>query len=340
MPTSLLLFPSSALAAPPPRPRPTLALVPRREPQLEALVAQAKAYASTETRASATRRAYSTDFRSFESWCAAQGLSAMPAAPATVSVYLAALAGEGKRPSTIARALAGIANEHRHQGCTWVRGPSVIGEVMRGIRRRHGTAPAQKAPLSDDDMGLMVAMLGDELADLRDRALLTMGWMGAFRRSELVALTVDDVRPAREGLVVRVRRSKADQEGRGAEKGIPHASRSDLCAVRALAAWLDAAEITSGPIFRAVGSGGRVRSGALSDRSVARIVQKVAAAAGLDPATLGGHSLRAGFATTAARKGKSLDAIMRQTLHKSERVARTYVRHAGMFDDNAAVGIV
>ncbi len=338
MPTSLLLFPCSALEAPPPRPRPTLALVPREK--LEALVARANAYASTETRASATRKAYSTDFRSFATWCLAQGLTPMPATPATVSVYLAALAADGKRPSTIARALAGIADEHRHQGCTWVRGPSVIGEVMRGIRRRHGTAPAQKAPLSDDDMAALVAKLGDDLVGLRDRALLTMGWMGAFRRSELVALTVEDVRPASEGLVVRLRRSKGDQEGRGEEKGIPHATRPGLCAVRALAAWLEAAGITSGSIFRAVGSDGRVRPDALSDRSVARIVQKVAAAAGLDPATLGAHSLRAGFATTAARKGKSLDAIMRQTLHKSERVARSYVRHGGMFDDNAAVGLV
>jgi len=336
MPTSLLLFPSSALEAPPPRP--TLAPVLRT--QLESLVACANAYATTETRASATQKAYSTDFRSFETWCEAQGLTSMPATPATVSVYLAALAGEGKRPSTIARALAGIADEHRHRGCAWVRGPSVIGDVMRGIRRRHGTAPDQKAPLSDDDMKAMVAILGEDLAGLRDRAILTMGWMGAFRRSELVALTVEDVAPAGEGLVVQVRRSKGDQEGRGAKKGIPYAARSGLCAVRALAAWLEAAGITSGPIFRAVGSDGRVRPDALSDRSVARIVQKVAAAAGLDPATVGAHSLRAGFATTAAKKGKSLDAIMRQTLHKSERVARSYVRHAGMFDDNAAVGIV
>ena len=109
--------------------------------------------------------------------------------------------------------------------------------------------------------------------------------------------------------------------------------------MRALAAWLEAAGITSGPIFRAVGADGRVRPDAVSDRSVARIVQKVAAA-GLDPATVAAHSLRAGFATTAAKKGKSLNAIMRQTLHKSERVARSYVRHAGMFDDNAAVGLV
>lgn len=339
MPTSLLLFPLSVLAVP----SACGALVPvtREVKTLEALVARANTYASTETRASATRKAYASDFRSFAAWCQTQGLLSMPATPATVSVYLAALAGEdGKRPSTIARALAGIADEHRRQGCSWASGPSVIDQVMRGIRRRHGTTPVQKAPLSDDDMGAMVATLGTDLAGLRDRALLTMGWMGAFRRSELVALTAADVCPAAEGLVVRLKRAKGDQEGRGAEKGIPYATRPDLCAVRALRAWLAAANITSGPLFRAVGSDGRVRACALHDRSVARIVQKVAAAAGLNATTLGGHSLRAGFATTAARKGKSLDAIMRQTLHKSERVARSYLRHGGMFDDNAAVGLV
>ena len=151
----------------------------------------------------------------------------------------------------------------------------------------------------------MVAVLGEDLAGLRDRAILTMGWMGAFRRSELVALTVEDVEPAGEGLVVQVRRSKGDQEGRGAKKVIPYAARPSLCAVRALAAWLEAAGITSGPLFRAVGSDGRVRPDALSDRSVARIVQKVAAAAGLDPATVGAHSLRDPSATPgcAARAG-------------------------------------
>lgn len=109
--------------------------------------------------------------------------------------------------------------------------------------------------------------------------------------------------------------------------------------VRALAAWLEAAHVDSGPIFRGIDQLGRVATAALSDRSVARIVQRVAKAAGLDPTTVAGHSLRAGFATTAAKKGKSLDAIMRQTLHKGEHVARGYIRHAKLFDDNAAVGI-
>jgi len=334
MPTSLLLFPSYALEAPPPRP--TLAPVPRV--QLEALVARANAYASTETRAGATQKAYATDFRSFETWCKAQGLTSMPATPATVSVYLAALAAKGKRPSTIARALAGIADEHRHRGCAWVRGPSVIADVMRGFRRRHGTAPEQKAPLSDDDMEAMVAVLArTSPASAIARSSRWDGWGRSAAPSSSRSRWTTWRPPARASWSRC--RSKGDQEGRGAKKGIPYAARPGLCAVRALAAWLEAAGITSGPIFRAVGADGRVRPDAVSDRSVARIVQKVAAA-GLDPATVAAHSLRAGFATTAAKKGKSLNAIMRQTLHKSERVARSYVRHAGMFDDNAAVGLV
>ena len=191
----------------------------------------------------------------------------------------------------------------------------------------------------DQELAALLATLDDGLRGLRDRALLTMGWFGAFRRSELVALDIADVTKEREGLVVAVRRSKRDQEGRGAEKGIPYASNPALCPVRALAAWLEAGRVESGPIFRGVDQVGRVATEALSDRSVARIVQRAAEAAGLDPTTVAGHSLRSGFATTAAKKGKSLDAIMRQTLHKSEQVARGYIRHAKLFDDNAAVGL-
>jgi integrase len=338
MATSLLLFAPSALAVSPPKREPTPASLAKLT--LEDLVARANAYATTETRARSTRKAYLTDFRSFEGWCQEHGLVSLPATPATVAVYLAALAGEGRRPSTLERALAGIAYAHRVRGCAWPKSAPAIANVMAGIRRRHGTAPAQKAPLNDTDIEAMVAVLGEDRVGRRDRALLTLGWMGAFRRSELVALRVEDVTRTREGLVLHVRRSKGDQEGRGAEKGVPYASESAVCAVLALEAWLEASGIVSGALFRAVDRYGRVHPDALNDRSVARIVQRVAAQAGLDPATVAGHSLRAGFATTAARKGKSLDAIMRQTLHRSERVARSYIRMGGVFEDNAAAGLL
>lgn len=306
---------------------------------LASLVERAKEYAA-DARATSTRKAYGADFRVFEQWCTAQGLVAMPAAPAAVAVYLTHLAESGRKVATIERALTGIVHAHRSRGVDWPRAHPAIANVMAGIRRHVGTAPAQKAPVVDELLAEMLATLDEDLRGLRDRALLTLGWSGAFRRSELVALTVADIARSSEGLIVTVRRSKGDQEGRGAEKGIPYASRATLCAVRSLDAWLGAASITEGPLFRCINRHGRVHAETLSDRSVARIVQRTAERAGLDPATVGGHSLRAGFATTAAKRGKSLDAIMRQTLHKSERVARSYIRHAKLFDDNAAVGLL
>ena len=305
---------------------------------LELLVERAREYAA-DSRASSTRKAYLTDFAQFEAWCTRQELKASPATPAAVAVYLAALADRGQKASTIERALAGIAWAERARGYVWPKGHPAITSVMTGIRRRHGTAPSQKAPVVDLELAAMIATLGEGLAGLRDRALLTMGWFGAFRRSELVALDVADIAHVREGFVVTLRRSKGDQEARGAEKGIPYASNTELCPVRALAAWLAASAITEGSIFRGVDRHSRLSPVALSDRSVALIVQRAAKSAGLDAKSVGGHSLRAGFATTAAKKGKSLDAIMRQTLHKSEKVARGYIRHGKLFDDNAAVGL-
>jgi site-specific recombinase XerD len=306
---------------------------------LASLVERAKEYAA-DARASSTRKAYESDFRAFEQWCAAQGLVTMPASPAAVAVYLTHLADSGRKVATIERALTGIVHAHRSSGVEWPRAHPAIATVMAGIRRRLGTAPTQKSPVIDELLAAMLATLDANLRGLRDRALLTLGWSGAFRRSELVALTVGDIARSSEGLIVTVRRSKSDQEGRGTEKGIPYASRAALCPVRSLDAWLVAAAITEGPLFRYIDRHGRVHAEALSDRSVARIVQRTAERTGLDPATVGGHSLRAGFATTAAKRGKSLDAIMRQTLHKSERVARSYIRHAQLFDDNAAVGLL
>jgi site-specific recombinase XerD len=317
--------------------RTDLILATSAQPLAE-LVERAQAY-TVDARASSTRRAYLSDFSTFEAWCARQGLPSAPTTAAAVAVYLASLADFGRKASTIERALAGIAWAQRSRGFAWQKAHPAISAVMSGIRRKHGTAPTQKAPVVDQELALLVGTLGNDLRGLRDRALLTIGWFGAFRRSELVALTVDDVKQEREGLVVAVRRSKGDQEGRGAEKGIPYASNPAVCPVRALGAWLEAAGVTEGPIFRGVNRHGRVAGKGLSDRTVARIVQGAAQRGGLDPKEFGGHSLRAGFATTAAKKGKSLDAIMRQTLHKSEQVARGYIRHAKLFDDNAAVGL-
>ncbi|MBA3843785.1 MAG: site-specific integrase [Actinobacteria bacterium] len=305
---------------------------------LAELVDRANAY-RVDVRAPATRRAYASDFAAFKAWCEARGLAPLPATHATVAVYLAALADQGRRPSSLYRALSGIAHAQRRAGHDWRRSHPAVVEVMAGIKRKHGTQPEQKAPVEDAELARLVGGLGDGLAAHRDRAVLMVGWWGAFRRSALVALTVADVQRTREGMIVTLRRSKTDQEGKGALTGIPFAMDASLCAVRALDQWLAAAGITEGPLFRGIDRHGRLSPHALSDRTVALIVQRAAVGAGLDPSRLAGHSLRAGFATTAARAGRSLDAIMRQTHHKCPKVARGYVRLAEVFHGNAAVGL-
>jgi site-specific recombinase XerD len=175
---------------------------------IEQLVEGARRYIA-KGKAKSTRRAYRSSFAGFDGWCTSRGLVSCPAAPATIALYLAALADAGAAVSTIERTLAGIAHEHRSRNHVWQRGEPAIRETMAGIRRKLGTSPAsKKAPVGDGEL----ATLGEDLAGLRDRALLTLGWSSACRRSELVALDVADVEEQREGLLVHVRRSKRDQE--------------------------------------------------------------------------------------------------------------------------------
>jgi integrase len=307
--------------------------------ELESLVESARGYAA-ESLAANTRAAYEADWKTFAAWCALNGLACRPAPPAVVATYLAHLADQGRRVSTIERALAGIAHAHRSAGYTFARSDLPIPDVLAGIRRRLGVAPSKKKPLDDHDLRALVGTLGVDLIGLRDRALLTLGWFTAGRRSEIVGLRVEDVAFVREGIRLTLRRSKTDQEGRGIEKGVPYAGDPAACPVRALRAWLDAARLEKGPIFCAVLGKGEIAERALHAQEVARIVKRGAERVGLDPESFGGHSLRAGFITTAARKGKSLDAIMRQSGHRSERVARGYIQHATLFDDNAAAGLL
>ncbi len=163
-----------------------------------------------------------------------------------------------------------------------------------------------------------------------------MGFAAALRRSELVGLDVGDVAFTREGLVISLRRSKTDQEGQGRKIGIPAGMHPATCPVKALRAWLGAAGLEDGPVFRPLTRGGAVRTGRLSDKAVARIVKRTAQAAGLDPNEYAGHSLRAGLATSAAAAGVSERAIMQQTGHKSIAVARRYIREGSLFRENAA----
>jgi site-specific recombinase XerD len=301
------------------------------------LVERARDYAAA-ARAENTRRAYRSDWRAFASWCQAQGLEALPAAPETVALYLTDRATASK-VSTITRALAAIAEGHRAAGLASPRGSGPVKAVLSGIRRTKGSAPAQKAPISTGGLRAMLAGLPEGLLGLRDRALLLVGFAGAFRRSELVGLAVEDVAQVEDGLEVTLRRSKTDQEAQGRKVGLPFGSSPASCPVRAFRAWVEAAGISTGPAFRSVDRHGRLGE-SLSPAAVALVVKRSASLVGLEAEDLAGHSLRAGLATAAAKAGKSERAIMAQTGHKSAAMVRRYIRDASLFSENAAAGLL
>jgi integrase len=319
----------------------TLAIV---RPTIEALASlapladAARAFAAA-ARADRTRDAYRLQWSTFETWCSAHGLASMPAAPESVALYLTARANEGRKVATLALALAAISQAHQLAGHTSPRSAPVVREAFKGIRRTLGSAPSQKAPILAGQLRAMVSGLTDTVSGKRDRALLLVGFAGAFRRSELVGLTVADLAFSSEGLTITLRHSKTDQEGQGRKVGIPYGSTMAACPVRSLRAWLELTGIADGEVFRSVDRHGNV-GGALSDRDVARIVKRTATAVGMDSAVVAGHSLRAGLATTAAKAGKAAHTIMKQTGHKSVAMVQRYVRDAELFSDNAAAGLL
>lgn len=310
-------------------------LIPQPAAPLAVPMEAARRYAA-QSRAESTARAYRSDWQHFTTWCGGTHAASLPAEPATVAAYVAALADGGKKPATIARRLAAISQAHQLAGHDSPSRTEVVRSVLKGIRRAHGTAQRQVAPATTPIVKAMVEQLPATLAGKRDRALLLLGFAGAFRRSELVSGRVDDVAFTADGLIFTLRRSKTDQEGQGLKKGIPYGANVATCPVRALRAWLDAAGISSGPIFRAVDRWGRLAEKPLTDRSVADIIKRAAAAAGHDARAFSGHSLRAGLATSAAAAGVGERSIMQQTGHKSERMVRKYIRDGALFRDNAA----
>jgi site-specific recombinase XerD len=313
----------------------TTDLIPLPAAPLAVPMDAARRYAA-QSRADSTARAYRSDWRDFATWCEGVHTAPLPAQPATVAAYVAALAEQGKKPATIARRLAAISQAHQLAGHDSPSRTEAVRSVMKGIRRAHGTAQRQVAPATTPIVKAMVDSLPATLAGKRDQALTLLGFAGAFRRSELVSARVDDVAFTADGLVFTLRRSKTDQEGQGTRKGIPYGTNPSTCPVRALRAWLDAAGITDGPLFRGVDRWGTVAPRALSDRAVADIIKRAAAAAGHDAATFSGHSLRAGLATSAAAAGVAERSIMQQTGHKSERMVRRYIRDGALFRENAA----
>lgn len=300
---------------------------------LAGLAAQAAGYA-TASKAPNTRLAYRGDWAHFGGWCAAAGLTALPAEPATVCLYLTAHADEHS-VATLRRRLASINLAHRAAGHQAPTLYPAVKAVFAGIARMNTRPVRRVTPLVVEAMRAVLAELDDSPRGVRDRALLLLGWGGALRRSEIVALDRSDVRLEARGLVLTLRRSKTDQVGEGREVALPTGRTPEVCPVVAFTVWSGLLADRAPALFRAVGDAGRVAQHRLSDRHVARLVKRVAARAGLQ-GDYSGHSLRAGLATSAAAAGASERAIMAQTGHRNPMMARRYIRPAEMWSENAA----
>lgn len=301
------------------------------------------------SKADNTLRGYQSDWRAFCAWCESRGLCPMPATPETVAAFIADCAGRLKVGS-IQRRLNAIAEAHKAVGLESPTHSAIVANTMKGIRRTKGTAPAQKAATLIDDIRAMVEATDAGLIGLRDRALILLGFAGAFRRSELVGLTVEDCAFGKDGLTVTLRRSKTDQAGAGRKVGIPYGSNPETCPVRNLNQWIEQAGITGiaggpgsgelggigGRLFRSINRHGQVQPGGLAGIDVARVVKKLADRAGMDAAKYAGHSLRAGHATSAAIAGASERSIMNQTGHRSVQMVRRYIRDGSLFRENSA----
>ena len=292
-----------------------------------------------------TRRAYTSRLKRFFTWCQAEGVStAFPTSPEVLAAYVASLADSGAAPATVEQILAAIAAAHRAEGISSPTDSLLVKKTLKGYRREHRTAPRKKDAATVEVVRLLLAAVeGDATRNVRDAAILALGFAGAFRRSELSALDIKDlkwtVRNGEEVLIINVLRSKTDQEGQGMQKAIFPGHDEAASPTSLLKRWLALVEPQEGPLFRRVLKSGQVTDERLSAQSMRLVVLQAASAAGLS-LDLSAHSLRIGFVTTAIRQGKTERSIMNQTGHRSVQTLREYFRREDAIEDNAARGIM
>ena len=293
---------------------------------------------ASNSRAASTRAAYARDWRIFERWCVEHDLCPMPASPAAVAAFLADQVAHGMKPSTLGRRLAALKHAHKAAGEESPTDDERVKAVLNGARRTLGVAPRKLAAATSEKTIGMATLVRPGLAGLRDRAILLLAFSLAARRSELVALDVEDIEECPEGLRVRNRKSKTDQEGVGATVAVCRGSIA--CPVTALKDYLEAAGVTSGPVFRRIRRGNHLTDQRLTAQTICRLVKDHAAKLGLDPKQYGAHSMRAGFLTSAAAKGANLFKMMDVSRHKSVDTLRDYVRSADAFRDHAGANLL
>ena len=315
----------------------SLALRPGSEVEISTLMSTATSYAAA-ARSEATRRAYASDWKDVETWMLERGLDPLAAEPEALVLYLTDRARTLK-PQTLRRRLTsigivtmmktGVEANHKHPA---------VSEVMKGIRRTHGVAPVQKRALMTRDVRRIVSELPESVQGIRDRAIIAVALAGGFRRSELVGLNVDDVEFVEAGVVIKLRRSKVDQEGRGVDVALKHGSVAETCPVRLLRRWLEASNGSSGqPLFRRLSRGGRVL-GRLTGAGVSVIIKRCVSMISLNPDLYGPHSCRAGLATECAANSVPIHEIQRAGRWASVATVARYVRAGSLFDDGNASG--
>lgn len=302
---------------------------------LMALVTEAETYIAA-SKAPATRRAYATSWRQFETWCERHGASPLPADARVVALYLVHRADK-VTVKTVEGDLAAIADAHRASEAASPTTSRVVTTTMAGIRRTHGKPASKKKALTVPMMRKMVSALDTTtIRGARDAALLVVGFLSACRRSELVALQVEDLEFTDDGVLIHIRKSKTDQEGRGRQVALPRGTRAATCPATLLMQWFTVGEITTGSVFRTITAGDQVTDDTMSARAVARCVQRAVKLIGLDPEPYGAHSLRSGFATSAAKAGAPGWSIQQQTGHRSVAMLRSYIQAGRIWDETAA----
>lgn len=303
-----------------------------------ATIDRARSYADA-SRSNATHRAYEGGWKDFAGYCTATGLESLPASPQTVVLYVTNLAQRAKY-ATIKQRLVAISQYHTERGLASPTAHEIVRRVVWGIARTNGTAQTKKAAITLDELRrMLLAIRGRDIKATRDRALLLLGFAGALRRSELASLDVADLAWSRSGLKITIRRSKTDQCGEGAEIAIPFISDEALCAARAVKLWLIESVIADGPLFRTFTLGRDITDRRIDGRDVANLIKTLASRARLE-GDFSGHSLRAGFCTSAAQAHVGLDRIALVTRHRSLTVLAGYVRRANLFDDPVLLSII
>ena len=290
------------------------------------------------SKATNTVRAYKSDFKDFSLFCVQNDFKNLPSDPKIVSLYLTHLSTKDIKISTIKRRLVSIGVIHKMKGHYLdIKHPLIIENLM-GIKRRKGTVQKGKKPLLIRDLKTIIDIINqqkiEDIKKLRDKTIILIGFSGGFRRNEIVSLDVDDLEFVYEGVKITVKKSKTDQFGEGFIKALPYFENELYCPVISLKRWLNISKITKGSIFRRFTKGSNLSNNRLTDQTVALLIKEYLKLAGMDSSNYSGHSLRSGFATSAAESGVEERSIMAMTGHKSTEMVRRYIKETNLFKNN------